>query len=79
MMLAWIDIHHLLAWILGGRTDVASLLSLCRYHHVCVHEGGWTITFNPVTGQVHVTKPNGQPYELGPSQPFTTPTRQRPG
>jgi hypothetical protein len=74
----WVDIHHLDAWALGGLTNVDRLLSLCRYHHHKVHEGHWTIEFNPATGQVWVTRPDGRPYELGPSQPFTTPTQQGP-
>ena len=73
----WIDVHHLDLWCLGGETSIDKLLSLCRYHHVQTHEGGWTITFNPHTGEVNVTRPDGTPYELGPSQPYLTSTRQR--
>ena len=36
---AWTDAHHLLAWWLGGLTDIDNLLLLCRYHHSKVHEG----------------------------------------
>src|SRR6185369_14736074 len=72
----WVDVHHLDAWAKGGLTNVDRLLSLCRYHHVKVHEGHWTVDFDSATGEVWVTRPDGRPYELGPSQPFTTPTRQ---
>jgi hypothetical protein len=41
---------------------------------VCVHEGRWRIDLDPATGQVHVTRPDGTPYEIGPSHPWTTPT-----
>jgi Domain of unknown function (DUF222) len=74
----WLDIHHLDAWAQGGQTNVDRLLSLCRYHHMKVHEGHWTVEFNNATGQVRVTRPDGTPYELGPSQPWTTATRQGP-
>ena len=74
----WVDVHHLDAWARGGLTNIDRLLSLCRYHHVKVHEGHWTIDFNAATGQVWVTRPDGTPYELGPSQPFTTATRHGP-
>ena len=74
----WVDIHHLDAWAKGGLTNVDRLLSLCRYHHHKVHEGHWTIEFDSATGEVRVTRPDGRPYELGPSQPFTTPARQGP-
>ena len=42
----WTDAHHLVPWGLGGGTDLANLLLLCRHHHVLVHEGGWTIGWN---------------------------------
>jgi hypothetical protein len=74
----WVDIHHLDAWAKGGLTNVDRLLSLCRYHHHKVHEGHWTIEFDSATGEVRVTRPDGRPYELGPSQPFTTPARKGP-
>jgi hypothetical protein len=74
---AWTDAHHLIAWFLGGRTDIDKLVSLCRWHHVKVHEGHWSIHLDPTTGEVTVTRPDGTPYELGPSLPHTTPTRTR--
>jgi len=74
----WVDVHHLDAWAKGGLTNVDRLLSLCRYHHVKVHEGHWTVDFDSATGDVWVTRPDGTPYELGPSQPFTTPTTRGP-
>jgi hypothetical protein len=73
-----VDIHHLDAWAKGGLTNVDRLLSLCRYHHHKVHEGHWTVEFDSATGEVRVTRPDGRPYELGPSQPFTTATRRGP-
>ena len=72
---AWTDAHHLIAWFLGGRTDIDKLVSLCRWHHVKVHEGHWSIHLDPTTGEVTVTRPDGTPYELGPSLPHATPTR----
>lgn len=35
----WCDAHHLIAWVDGGRTDLANLILLCRRHHRMVHEG----------------------------------------
>jgi hypothetical protein len=44
---------------------------------VLTHEGRWTIRLDHTTGEVHVTRPNGQPYELGPNQPYRpTPTNR---
>jgi hypothetical protein len=70
----WTDAHHLDDWYDGGITRVEDLLLLCRYHHVHVHEGGWTIHLDPTTGRVSLTRPDGTPHDLGPSTPWTTPT-----
>ena len=51
--------HHLVPWILGGRTDLNNLILLCQWHHTAVHEGGVSITQGP-DGWVF-TKPDGQP------------------
>jgi hypothetical protein len=51
--------HHLVPWILGGRTDLQNLILPCQWHHTAVHEGGITITEGP-EGWVF-TKPDGQP------------------
>jgi len=48
---SWTDAHHILAWILGGRTELQNLVLLCRRHHTKVHEGGWTIEWD-VGGQL---------------------------
>jgi hypothetical protein len=74
----WVDIHHLDPWAEGGLTNVDRLLSLCRYHHHKVHEGHWTVDFDATTGNVHVTRPDGRPYELGPDLPHTGPCTRGP-
>jgi hypothetical protein len=33
----WCDVHHDLAWALGGNTDPDNCRLLCRYHHVLTH------------------------------------------
>jgi hypothetical protein len=73
---AWTDIHHIIAWIEGGNTNLDELLSLCRFHHRLVHEGGWSIHFNARTGKVRIWRPDGTPYELNeppdPDDPTAT-------
>jgi hypothetical protein len=67
---AWTDAHHCeLPWYLGGETNVDELVSMCRHHHVLVHEGQWKLTLDHTTGEVHVTRPDGRPYDIGASQP----------
>ena len=58
----WTDGHHLAHWSQGGRTDIDNLLSLCRHHHVLVHEAGWSIMLDGSTGVVTVRRPNGEVY-----------------
>jgi len=75
----WSEVHHLVAWYLGGTTNVDNLLLLCRWHHGLVHDGlpaeqRWQIHLDPSTGEVTVCRPGGKPYELGPSQPYRPPT-----
>ncbi len=72
----WTDAHHEIPWYAGGSTTVDQLISLCRYHHGLVHEGRWRLRHDHATGEVHVTRPDGTPYEFGPSQPWTTPSRR---
>lgn len=40
---AYCDIHHIVAWLLGGNTDEANAIALCAHHHAAVHNGKWTI------------------------------------
>jgi len=35
--------HHIRHWIDGGRTELANLASLCRFHHRRHHEGAFRI------------------------------------
>jgi hypothetical protein len=34
---AWCDVHHILYWPDGGRTDLCNLILLCRRHHRLCH------------------------------------------
>jgi hypothetical protein len=36
-------IHHVIHWIIGGRTCITNGMPLCRYDHWLVHEGGWRV------------------------------------
>ena len=53
-------IHHLQWWEDGGETNIDNGVPLCSYHHHLVHEGGWTITWNPNTGITRMEGPAGQ-------------------
>jgi hypothetical protein len=38
-----VDLHHIQHWINGGRTSLENLISLCKYHHLLVHDRGYLI------------------------------------
>jgi hypothetical protein len=39
----YVDGHHIRHWADGGETKLSNLVSLCRFHHRAVHEGGIVI------------------------------------
>jgi hypothetical protein len=39
----WTAAHHVEFWSRGGPTNLSNLISLCHFHHRCVHEGGWQV------------------------------------
>lgn len=41
---AWCQIHHVLHWVFGGRTDLLNAAALCQRHHTIVHKYGFTAT-----------------------------------
>ena len=36
----YVDGHHIQHWAEGGETKLSNLVTLCRFHHRAVHEGG---------------------------------------
>lgn len=41
----WADVHHIVPWHAGGRTDLVNTVLLCPHHHTVAHDknAGWTI------------------------------------
>ena len=39
----YVDAHHIEHWIDGGTTDLGNTLLLCRRHHRCLHEHGFSL------------------------------------
>jgi hypothetical protein len=60
------NVHHIVAWKPGGRTDLDNLSLLCVFHHATVHKKGWTmtgnanaeLTFSGPTGRVMTSRPS---------------------
>jgi hypothetical protein len=76
--------HHIEPWKSGGRTDLANLVSLCRFHHHRYHEGKFVIRvlddgelrFETCDGQPLVPEPRysvEQPLQLAPEMAADTP------
>lgn len=49
------DGHHILAWALGGRTDLDQLALACTVHHPMFDTGDWTLHLKG--GRIRVTPP----------------------
>jgi hypothetical protein len=43
----WLQIHHIIAWAVGGPTDLDNLILLCGVHHRLIHAHDWHITGPP--------------------------------
>jgi hypothetical protein len=56
----YIDAHHIKHWANGGETKPSNLLSLCRFHHRAVHEGGFTVEVLD-DGALRFVRPDGEP------------------
>jgi hypothetical protein len=57
------EIHHLIPWEIGGRTDLDNLLPLCARHHHLVHEQGWRLELAP-DRQLTIRQPDGTVYAV---------------
>ncbi|MEO6123426.1 MAG: DUF222 domain-containing protein [Ilumatobacteraceae bacterium] len=58
--LGWLHSHHITHWTQGGPTIASNLVSLCRFHHRLVHEGGWRITGDAnIGGRLTFHRPDG--------------------
>ena len=60
------DVHHIVAWQPGGRTDLDNLALLCRHHHGVVHRKGWTMSGN-ANEELRFLGPSGRVMTSRPS------------
>jgi hypothetical protein len=67
-------VHHLLAWIDGGATDLANAALLCERHHTQVHHG-FRVNRQP-DGRWRTWRPDGAPRSApdpsAPAHPLAT-------
>lgn len=67
----YIDMHHIRHWVNGGETKPSNLVSLCRFHHRALHEGGFDVRILD-DGAFRFVRPDGQPVSgdaMGLAQP----------
>lgn len=75
---SWTEAHHATPSSRGGRTDLANGILLCRFHHMLVHNNGWTITPPDRPGGKWLMHPprgdalNRRPIELVSKNPLRT-------
>ena len=55
----YIDMHHIKHWANGGETRPSNLVSLCRFHHHAVHEGGFNVEILD-DGALRFVNPHGE-------------------
>ena len=74
----YIDAHHIHHWANGGETKPSNLLSLCRFHHRAVHEGGIRIE-RLDDGAFRFVRPDGDAIDARTEQPPGDPTQMPTG
>jgi hypothetical protein len=60
------NVHHIVPWKPGGRTDLDNLVLLCEFHHHRVHSRGWTLSGN-ANEELAIVGPTGRVMTSRPS------------
>ena len=63
-----VDLHHIQYWSHGGRTKLTNLVSLCKYHHMLVHERGYLLAAAR-DGTFAFYRPDGTAIAASPALP----------
>jgi hypothetical protein len=58
----YVDAHHIRHWAEGGETKLGNLVTVCRFHHRLVHEGGFGLRVTD-DGVFVFTRPDGSRVE----------------
>ncbi|TFD91029.1 HNH endonuclease [Cryobacterium lactosi] len=67
----WTEVHHVIPWQTGGKTDVSNGVLLCWYHHHTIDTAGWKIRM------VHGLPQVKAPHWIDPTGKWRTPERHR--
>ena len=71
------NVHHIVPWKPGGRTDLPNLALVCRHHHGVVHRKGWTMSGN-ANEELTFVGPSGRVMTSRPSPRWAAVTAARP-
>jgi hypothetical protein len=64
------NVHHIVKWKLGGRTDLPNLVLLCEHHHGVVHRNGWSMS-GDANQELTIVTPTGGTMVSRPSPLWT--------
>jgi hypothetical protein len=64
------NVHHIVPWKAGGRTDLDNLSLVCLHHHHVVHSTSWQMTGN-ANEELTFTTPKGRVMTSRPSPQWT--------
>ncbi len=72
------NVHHIVPWKPGGRTDLDNLALVCLYHHHLVHSDGWSMV-GDANNELQVVGPTGRIMSSRPSPLWTRASQRRRG
>jgi hypothetical protein len=72
------NVHHIVPWKPGGRTDLDNLALLCKHHHGVVHRNGWSMSGN-ANEELRFAGPGGRVMVSRPSPLWTRVTARSRG
>jgi hypothetical protein len=72
------NVHHIVPWKPGGRTDLDNLALMCLHHHHVVHSTGWTMS-GSANEELRFVGPTGRPMMSRPSPLWARVTADRSG
>ncbi len=65
------NVHHIVPWSRGGRTDLGNLVLVCLHHHHLLHGRGWTMS-GDANEELTLLGPSGRVMTSRPSPLWTT-------
>jgi hypothetical protein len=67
------NVHHIVSWEPGGKTDLDNIALMCLHHHHVVHSNGWSMS-GSANDELRFRGPSGRPMTSRPSPLWTRAT-----